>query len=68
MGFHFRNEAFCCKIKKPGTRPKGGNPSGARTKSRDCTQAYLEYAAHAIPLIDAEIAKKCFFWMETNYI
>ena len=34
-------------------------------KSRDRTEAYLEYAAHAIPQIDAEIAEKGHFWMET---
>jgi hypothetical protein len=35
-------------------------------KSRDCAEAYIGYVTQAIPQIDAEIAKKSHFWMETN--
>ena len=33
----------------------------------DYEEAYNEYAARGIPRMDAEIAKKSHFWMETNY-
>jgi len=35
-------------------------------KSRDCAEAYDRYAAQGIPQIDAEIAEKGHFWMETK--
>ena len=35
-------------------------------KSRNYAEAYKMYAAQAIPQIDAEIAKKGNFWMETK--
>jgi len=34
-------------------------------KSRDCAEAYAMYAAQEIPQIDAEIAQKGHFRMET---
>ena len=38
-----------------------------RVKSRNYAEAYKLYAAQVIPQIDAEIAEKGNFWMETNY-
>jgi hypothetical protein len=35
-------------------------------KSRDCAEAYVGYVAQAISQIDAEIAEKGHFWMETS--
>ena len=35
-------------------------------KSRDYAEAYVMYAAQAIPQIDAEIGKIDHLWMETN--
>ena len=37
-----------------------------RVKSRNYAEAYKLYAAQVIPQIDAEIAEKGHFWMETN--
>jgi len=36
-------------------------------KSRDCAEAYNWYVAQAMPQIDAEIAEKGHFWMETSW-
>jgi len=35
-------------------------------KSRDYAETYIQYVAQGIPKIDAEIAEKGHFWMETN--
>jgi hypothetical protein len=35
-------------------------------RSRACAEAYVWYVAQAIPQIDAEIAEKGHFWMETS--
>ena len=40
--------------------------SARSRKSRDCAETGISYVAQGIPLIDAEIAKKGHFWMETN--
>jgi len=37
-----------------------------RVKSRNYAEAYKWYVAQVIPQIDAEIAEKGHFWMETN--
>jgi hypothetical protein len=50
-GFQIRNENFFVRSRK----------------SRDSAEAYVEYAAQGIPQIDAEIAEKGHFWMETSY-
>ena len=42
-------------------------PDFDRGKSRNYAEAYKSYAAQVIPQIDAEIAEKGNFWMETNY-
>jgi len=39
-----------------------------RVKSRNTAEAYKWYAAQGIPQIDAEIAEKGNFWMETNSV
>jgi hypothetical protein len=49
-GFQIRNENFFVRSRK----------------SRDSAEAYVWYAAQGIPQIDAEIAEKGHFWMETN--
>lgn len=36
-------------------------------KSRACAEAYNWYVAQAIPQIDAKIAEKGHFWMETSW-
>ena len=41
--------------------------SARSRKARDCAETYIWYVAQGIPLIDAEIAKKGHFWMETSY-
>jgi hypothetical protein len=40
--------------------------SARSRKSRDFAKTYIWYVAQGIPLIDAEIAKKGHFWMETS--
>ena len=50
VSFQFRNEQFFARSRK----------------SRDCAEAYIGYVAQAIPQIDAEIAEKGYFWMETS--
>jgi proline dehydrogenase len=50
VSFQFRNEQFFARSRK----------------SRDCAEAYIRYVAQAITQIDAEIAKKGHFWMETS--
>ncbi len=50
VSFQFRNEQFFARSRK----------------SRDCAEAYIGYDAQAIPQIDAEIAEKGHFWMETR--
>ena len=50
VSFQFRNEQFFARSRK----------------SRDCAEAYIGYVTQAIPRIDAEIAKKSHFWMETR--
>ena len=57
--FQIRNETFFCKVKSK-------IPDFERGKSRDCAETYIWYVAQGIPLIDAEIAKKGHFWMETS--
>ena len=37
-----------------------------RVNSRDCAEACIGYVAQAIPQIDAEIAEKGHFWMDTR--
>jgi hypothetical protein len=51
-----------------GPAPQGGpeRSIAGTKKSRDCAETYIWYVAQGIPLIDAEIAKKGHFWMETN--
>ena len=49
--FQFRNEQFFARSRK----------------SRDCAEVYRLYTAQTIPQIDAEIAEKCHFWMETRW-
>jgi hypothetical protein len=51
VSFQFRHEQFFASSRK----------------SRDCAEAYIGYVAQAISQIDAEIAEKGHFWMETNY-
>jgi hypothetical protein len=58
--FQIRNEAFFCKVKA------SGNPRRGRGTERSKASAKKWYVAQGIPLIDAEIAKKGHFWMETN--
>jgi hypothetical protein len=50
MSFQFRNVQFFARSRK----------------SRNCAEEYTEYAAQVIPPIDAEIAEKGHFWMETK--
>ncbi len=50
VSFQFRNEEFFARSRK----------------SRDCAEAYIGYVAQAKPQIDAEIAEKGHFWMETS--
>ena len=50
MSVQYRNEQFFARSRK----------------SRNYAEAYKWYAAQAIPQIDAEIAEKGHFWMETN--
>ena len=50
VSFQFRNEYFFARSRK----------------SRDCAEAYNWYVAQAIPQIDAKIAEKGHFWMETS--
>jgi hypothetical protein len=50
VSFQFRNEQFFARSRK----------------SRDCAEACIWYVAQAIPQIDAEIAEKGHFWMETS--
>jgi hypothetical protein len=50
VSFQFRNEQFFASSRK----------------SRDCAEAYIGYVAQASPQIDAEIAEKGHFWMETS--
>ena len=50
VSFQFRNEQFFARSRK----------------SRDCAEAYIMYVAQAIPQIDAEIAEKGHFWVETS--
>jgi hypothetical protein len=67
--FQIRNETFFGKIKETGNPPRRGGPErsiASAKKSRDCAETYIWYVAQGIPLIDAEIAKKGHFWMETN--
>jgi hypothetical protein len=52
LSFQFRNEQFFAKSRK----------------SKDCAEAYRSYAAQTIPQIDAEIAEKGHFWMETSLL
>jgi hypothetical protein len=42
--------------------------SARSSESRDCAEAYIWYVAQGISLIDAEIAKKGHFWMETSWL
>jgi len=51
MSFQFRNVQFSARSRK----------------SRNYAEEYIEYAAQVIPPIDAEIADKGHFWMETEY-
>ncbi len=51
VSFQFRNEQFSARSRK----------------TRGCAEAYIGYVAQAIPQIDAKIAEKGNFWMETNY-
>ena len=48
--FQIRNEQFFARSKK----------------SRNYAEAYRSYAAQVIPQINAEIAEKGHFWMETS--
>ena len=48
--FQFRNEQFFARSRKSGDR----------------AEAYIWYVAQAILQIDAEIAEKGHFWMETS--
>jgi hypothetical protein len=41
-------------------------PDFERGKSRNYAEAYMWYAAQVIPQIDAEIAEKGHFWLETS--
>jgi len=50
LNFQFENENFCARSRQ----------------SRNCAEAYLEYAAQEIPQIDAEIAQKGHFRMEIS--
>ena len=52
MSFQIRNETFFARSRK----------------SRDCAETYLEYVAQEIPQIEAEIAEKGHFWMESDCI
>ncbi len=52
MGFQIRNEEFFARSRK----------------SRNWAETYVEYAAQVIPQIDAEIAKKGHFWLETKLV
>jgi len=49
LSFQFRNEQFFARSRK----------------SRNYAEAYKWYAAQVIPQIDAEIAEKGHFWMDT---
>jgi len=40
-------------------------PDFEREKSRNYAETYKWYVAQGIPQIDAEIAEKGYFWMET---
>ena len=51
VSFQFRNEYFFARSRK----------------SRDCAEAYNWYVAQAMPQINAEIAEKGHFWMETSW-
>jgi hypothetical protein len=67
--FQIRNETFFCKVKETGNPPRRGGPErsiASAKKSRDCAETYIWYVAQGIPLIDAGIAKKGHFWMETR--
>jgi hypothetical protein len=55
-----------CEIGQPSGCPQGRGAWMPRVKSRDCAEAYIMYVAQAIPQIDAEIAEKGHFWMETR--
>jgi len=48
--FQIRNEQFFARSRR----------------SRDCAETYKWYVAQEIPQIDAEIAEKGHFWMETR--
>jgi hypothetical protein len=48
--FQFRNEQFFARSRR----------------SRDCAETYTWYVAQGIPQINAEIAEKGHFWMETS--
>jgi len=61
MKFPMQKLAIFRKVKPPARRAYA--PEG---KSRNYTEAYNWYAAQVIPQIDAEIAEKGNFWMETT--
>jgi hypothetical protein len=50
LRFGYRNEGFSARSRK----------------SRDYEEMYSRYIAQGIPQIDAEIAEKSHFWMETS--